>query len=162
MSLHFAGKLQTERNHLDQAVRFLRQARALQEDVVQANPDNLHYCTDLAATLHQLGKALARTGRLAPARTVLRPAIDHPALASARAPRVSSYRADLGTYHQALAEVLAREDRPDGWLRALNRSRALREELAEADPRSVRGQSELAVLYFSLAVLHHQRKEREA
>jgi serine/threonine-protein kinase len=145
-----AGRLQLKRGQKKAGLQKLRLARSIHERVVQANPDNLHYRVDLAAALHQLGKALRDANQL-DALAVLRQAVDHQFFAVTRAPLVTDYVPQLNEYQATLAAVLRAGGRPPEGLRVLMQSHVILEGLVHADPSDRRLQKELAASFYRLS-----------
>jgi tetratricopeptide (TPR) repeat protein len=145
--------LRKERAELEESLWAYRQAEALREKVVKADPADPEHHYDFGITLNNLGLILLRLDRLDEALATVRRAGEEQRAAFDRLPHVPRYRESLSNHYGALAEVLRAMGRPADAVAAMLE----RQKLAAGQPKEL---CEIAAAITLAAALVGQDKEK--
>jgi len=139
----------------EEALARLRQARAIEEDLIEKDPLNTRHRRLLGFTLNLEARALEALGKRDEALAVLRRAISAAEEMSRKDPQDRWAQASVAVAHSSLGRSLVEAGKPAEALAPLRSGRRIAERLVAADPTNGFVRNELAVLdlYLGRALL---------
>src|SRR5262249_39440145 len=152
------GAAEVRRGQKKVALNHFHKARALLVQVVQANPENVRYRTDLARTLNQLGQVLADEGRHDQALSVLRQTVEQRRWLLERDQQPRSQVRNLGFTLRALGDIELRRGQAQAAVRDWQEAIHLLESFTRAQPRNEWFQCDLSDTLMRVAPLYQAWK----
>jgi serine/threonine-protein kinase len=101
--------LSASRKRRPEELGYYRKSKAILEKLVEIEPKNTHFRSNLCAALNNLGVTLEKLNQLKEGAAVLRLAVKHQKEDIRLAPQQTHYRRSLLTHYGALAEILRQD-----------------------------------------------------
>ncbi len=154
LALHRLALITGKIDSLPKALEFVRQAVAIQRNLVEQHPDRLEHQAYLAESMGTLGDLLRLTGELKPSEEALQEAVHlQEELVRAR-PGEHSYELQLAELRQFLMNTYMAMGRFTDAEAVAQPALRLREKLVEADPNNADARYSLAFGRLTLANIH--------
>jgi tetratricopeptide (TPR) repeat protein len=158
---YLLGTAEAMRGRTAPACRYLQMARAIFEEVLPANGENLQYRTDLAKTLKRLGYALALANLHDQAVTVFHQSLEQRRVILMYAPQLKGHVRELVWTRIYLGDSERKRGRPKAALRAWQEGERILERCAEAEPRNETHQCDISDILMRQGHLYRARKQFE-
>jgi serine/threonine-protein kinase len=136
-----------------EGLKQLQKARAIRQQVADANPAVTEFQSNLAQSHSNIGPVLRETGKPAEALQELQKALAIQKKLADANPAVTQFQSDLALSHLNIGNVLSETGKPTEALQELQKALAIQQQLADANPAVTQFQYDLARTHFNIGTV---------